>query len=109
MGVPQNFLLIDGRVYEMQGMSLGYMPIRKFIEGEYNDEKQVYRTFDIPWAFPDWVLPFKYAINESRRFYSKEIRKEIVKYLEEGGSIYKYFPDVADFLETTHNKIVVKS
>ena len=35
--VPQNFLIKEGEVYEMPSMSLGYMPIKKFIEGEHLD------------------------------------------------------------------------
>lgn len=35
--VPSNFLIKDGTVYEMQAMSLGYKPIREFIEGEYKN------------------------------------------------------------------------
>jgi len=44
--VPQNFLCIpeDGRMicHEMHAMSLGYMPVRKFIEGDYKNSKEVY-------------------------------------------------------------------
>ncbi len=44
--VPQNFFCKpeNGQVicHEMQAMSLGYMPVRKFIEGEYTDPKKCY-------------------------------------------------------------------
>ena len=51
--VPQNFYCVPnlyGRAdcHEMHAMSLGYKPIREFIEGGYKDKENVYQTFEIP-------------------------------------------------------------
>jgi hypothetical protein len=44
--VPQNFFCVpeDGVMmcHEMHAMSLGYMPVRKFIEGDYKNPSEVY-------------------------------------------------------------------
>ena len=43
MTVPQNFFIKDGQVYEMEAMTLGYLPIRKFMTHGYKNSTQVYR------------------------------------------------------------------
>jgi hypothetical protein len=46
-------------------MSLGYMPVRKFIEGEYKSEPtKVYQTFELPSEIPQVLLYYKYFIKD---------------------------------------------
>jgi hypothetical protein len=67
--VPQNFYCVpeNGKVlcHEMQAMSLGYMPVRKFIEGEYKtDPTKLYQTFDLPTEIGQLGLYWKYFIKD---------------------------------------------
>jgi len=66
--VPQNFLCLpqDGRMmcHEMHAMSLGYLPVRKFIEGGYKDKKEVYQSFEMPKRIPEIMLYWKYIIKD---------------------------------------------
>lgn len=48
MNVPCNFLIKDGKAYEMKAMQLGYVNIREFIEGGYLDPKICYSSFELP-------------------------------------------------------------
>ena len=101
MTVPQNFLIRDGQVYEMEGMSVGYMPIRKFITEGYRNSTNVYRQFAVPRPIPAVLLPLKYALNESNRFYGNSLKKPVMQWLKDT-NVYSYFPEIAKFFQRDH-------
>lgn len=72
--VPQNFFCVptDGKMicHEMHAMSLGYMPVKKFIDGGYKDTpKDVYQSFELPQRIPEYMLYYKYMIKD----FTKEV------------------------------------
>ena len=50
-------------------MSLGYMPVKKFIDGGYKDSKDVYQSFELPRRIPEIMLYYKYLIKD----FTKEV------------------------------------
>lgn len=68
--VPQNFYCIPDKATgrtsctEMHAMSLGYKPVREFIEGGYTDSENVYQTFDMPARIGQYGLWWKYFIKD---------------------------------------------
>ena len=48
--------------------------IHEFIEGKYQDSSYVYQSFSLPWLFPEWWLPVKYAEAFLVKFYLNKCR-----------------------------------
>ena len=74
--VPQNFLIVpdEGRVYEMQALSMAYYIMHQFIEGGYKNESMVYQSFSIPFIYPEWSLPLRYVYNYIFTNYHRHVK-----------------------------------
>ena len=78
--VPNNFLIKDGMVFEMGALQIQFKNIKDFIEGDYLEGNKVYQRFKLPWIFPEWFLPVKYAEDWLVKFYLNKCRFNIARW-----------------------------
>ena len=51
---------MHGTVYQLPGMTVGYKPLKKFIEGGFLDHANYHMKFNTPQILLNkWTLPFK--------------------------------------------------
>ena len=95
--LPTDFFFKDGFVYELNPMSVGYMPIRKFIEEGHLEGSNSYQIFRTPqWIYNSVTLKFRYLYNAIyRQLIEKGHYKKIIDGLKkikitETKSAYSY-------------------
>lgn len=86
--------------HEMHAMSLGYMPVRKFIEGDYKNPAEVYQSFPLPARIPSYMLYVKYAVKEFTKEIYNPFLSEATNAAKEAGYYEQLPTQVISYLET---------
>jgi len=102
--VPQNFYCRpeDGKIlcHEMHAMSLGYKPVREFLEGGWKNPENVYQTFEMPVRVGQYGLYWKYFIKDFTKDWYNHYLNEAQELAKEHGHWEKLHPSVTEYFNT---------